>query len=134
MNGKFLDLLPGFVSGAHQIHNLLASVTFVLAVTGLLLVVNQAFRERSVASVKSTLVRLIVIVIMLGTLAGWGDILSSAVDDLAAQAGLSPSGGGVFEAYREVIARIFGGKTEATHGRRSTWERTRKWATAKHKE
>ena len=47
MNGKFLDLLPGFVSGAHQIHNLLAGVTFVLAVVGLLLIANQAFREQS---------------------------------------------------------------------------------------
>jgi hypothetical protein len=113
MNGKFLDLLPGFVSGAHQIHNLLAGVTFVLAVAGLLLIVNQAFREQSVKSVKSALVRLIVIVIMLGTLGGWGDILSSAVDDLAAQAGLSPNGGGVFEAYREAVARKFGSDSAA---------------------
>jgi hypothetical protein len=113
MNGKFLDLLPGFVSGAQQIHNLLAGVTFVLAVAGLLLIVDQAFREHSLKRVKGTLVRLIVIIIMLGTLGGWGDILSSAVDDLAAQAGLSPSGGGVFEAYREAVARKFGSDSAA---------------------
>jgi hypothetical protein len=113
MNGKFLDLLPGFMSGAHQIHNLLAGVTFVLAVVGLLLIVNQAFREQSLKSVKAALVRLIVIIIMLGTLGGWGDVLSSAVDDLAAQAGLSPNGGGVFEAYREAVARKFGSDSAA---------------------
>jgi hypothetical protein len=113
MNGKFLDLLPGFVSGAHQIHNLLAGVTFILAVVGLLLIVNQAFREHSLKSVKGALVRLIVTVIMLGTLGGWGDILNSAVDDLAAQAGLSPNGGGVFEAYREAVARKFGSDSAA---------------------
>jgi hypothetical protein len=113
MNGKFLDLLPGFVSGAHQIHNLLAGVTFVLAVAGLLLIVNQAFREQSLKSAKGALVRLIVIIVMLGTLGGWGDMLSSAVDDLAAQAGLSPNGGGVFEAYREAVAHKFGSDSAA---------------------
>jgi len=113
MNGKFLDLLPGFVSGAHQIHNLLAGVTFVLAVAGLLLIVNQAFREQSLKSIKGALIRLIVIIVMLGTLGGWGDMLSSAVDDLAAQAGLSPNGGGVFEAYREAVARKFGSDSAA---------------------
>jgi hypothetical protein len=127
MNGRFLDLLPGFVSGAQQIHNLLAGVTFVLAVTGLLVVVNQAFRERSVVSVKSALVRLIVIVIMLGTLEGWGDMLSSAANDLAAQAGLSPNGGGVFEAYRVAVARKFGSDSAAPERPRGSfppWQRS----------
>jgi hypothetical protein len=113
MNGKFLDLLPSFVSGAHQIHNLLAGVTFVLAVAGLLLIANQAFREQSLKSVKGSLVRLILIVIMFGTLGGWGDALSSAVNDLAAQAGLSPNGGGVFEAYHQAVARKFGSDSAA---------------------
>jgi hypothetical protein len=113
MNGKFLDLLPAFVSGAHQIHNLLAGVTFVLAVAGLLLIASQAFREQSLKSVKGALVRLIAIIVMLGSLGGWGDILGSAVDDLAAQAGLSPNGGGVFEAYREAVARKFGSDSAA---------------------
>ena len=69
--GSFLDLMPGFVQGAQRVHNLLAGVTFVLTVCGLLLIVNQAFREQSLKSVKGTLVRAIVIVIMLGTLGGW---------------------------------------------------------------
>ena len=113
MNGKFLDLLPGFVSGAHQIHNLLASATFVLAIAGLFVIVNQAFREQSVKSMKGALVRLIVIVIMLGTLGGWGDLLSDGVSDLAAQAGLSPTGGGVYEAYRQAVAAKFGSDSAA---------------------
>jgi hypothetical protein len=108
-----LQLMPGFVSGANQLHNILVGATLVLAFAGMVLVVNQAFREQSLSSVWPTLVRLIVVVVLTGSLIGWGNLLSGAVNDVISQMGISQLNGGVFTDYRNAVAQKFGSNSAA---------------------
>lgn len=104
----FLQLMPGFESGAHTLHSILIGVTFVLSVTGILLLASQALREKSTNAIMPTLVRLVVVVIMIGSLGAWGDLLTDAVNDVVGQMGLGGPDGGIFAAYRDAVARKFG--------------------------
>src|SRR6266436_645280 len=103
-----LSLMPGFTSGANTLHNILIGSTFVLSFAGLLLLGNQGFREQSVKGILPALVRLTVVVILVGSLSGFGNILMSAVDDVIAKMGLNSASGGIFEAYRQAVAQKFG--------------------------
>jgi len=105
---NFLQLMPGFVSGAHDLHNILVGVTFGLSVAGLLLLANQGFREQSVKGILPALVRLTVVVILVWSLGGFGNLLMTAVDDIISQMGLNSASGGIFEAYRAAVAQKFG--------------------------
>ena len=104
----FLQLMPGFVAGAHKLHDILVGATLVLAFAGLLILTIQAFRERSLSSLWPAMVRLIIVVILIGSLGAWGDLLNSAVTDVAGQMGINGVNGGVFQAYRNAVAQKFG--------------------------
>jgi hypothetical protein len=108
-----LQLMPGFVSGANQLHNILVGATLVLAFAGLVVLVNQAFREQSLSSIWPTLARLIVVVVLTGSLIGWGNLLSGAVNDVISQMGISQLNGGVFTDYRNAVAQKFGSNSAA---------------------
>ncbi len=100
--------MPGFESGAHTLHNILIGVTFVLAMLGIFLLAFQGLREKSTGNIMPTLVRLVVVVIMIGSLGAWGDLLTDAVNDVVGQMGLGGVEGGIFAAYRDAVARKFG--------------------------
>ena len=104
----FLQLMPTFVQGSHTLHNALVGVTEVLSFCGILLLSAQAAREHSVGSIWHMLVRLIVVVILVGNLSSWGDLLNEAVNDVDSLMGLNGVSGGVFAAYRQAVAQKFG--------------------------
>ena len=104
----FLQLMPTFVQGSHTLHNVLVGVTEVLSFCGILLLSAQAAREHSVGSIWPMLVRLIVVVILVGNLSSWGDLLNDAVNDVDSLMGLNGMSGGVFAAYRQAVAQKFG--------------------------
>jgi hypothetical protein len=110
----FLQLMPTFVQGSHTLHNLLVSVTEVLAFSGILLLCAQAAREHSVGVIWPMLVRLIVVVILVGNLGSWGDLLNDAVNDVDSLMGLNGVSGGVFAAYRQAVAQKFGSNSQAS--------------------
>jgi len=112
----FLQLMPGFETGASTLHNILIGVTLVLSFCGLLLLVSQGLREKSTHNILPTLVRLAVIVIMVGSLGAWGNLLVDGVNDVVAQMGLNGIGGGIFAAYRNAVARKFGSDGAAQQG------------------
>ena len=111
-----LQLMPNFVAGAHKLHDLLLGVTLVLAFAGLLVLVVQASRERSTSSIWPALVRLIIVVILLGSLSVWGDLLNGAVTDVVGQMGVNGINGGVFQAYRNAVAQKFGSNGAVPQG------------------
>jgi hypothetical protein len=113
---NFLELMPTFVAGAHKLHDLLVGATLVLAFVGLLLLTVQAARERALGSVWPTLVRLMVVVILVGSLAAWGDLLNQAVTDVTGQMGLNGINGGVFQAYRNAVTQKFGSNGAVPQG------------------
>ena len=104
----FLQLMPTFVQGSHTLHNVLVGVTEVLSFCGILLLSAQAAREHSVGSIWPMLVRLIVVVILVGNLSSWGDLLNDAVNDVDSLMGLDGVSGGAFAAYRQAVAQKFG--------------------------
>jgi hypothetical protein len=115
MNSSILSLLPGFTSEAQQLFTLLTGVTFVLAVAGLVILTIQSFRERSLNTILPTLVRLIVCVILLGSIALWGNTIAGGVNDLIGQLGLSGTSSGIYTAYQKAIAQKWG-TASATQG------------------
>jgi hypothetical protein len=104
----FLQLMPNFVAGCHKLFGLLTGATLVLAFAGLVVLVEQAFRERSVGSLWPSMIRLLVVVILLSSLSTWGDMLNGAVQDVVGQMGLGGVNGNVFQAYRNAVAQKFG--------------------------
>jgi hypothetical protein len=103
-----LQLMPGFTQGSNTLHNILIGACFVLCFAGLLLLANQGFREQSVKGILPALVRLAVVVILVGGLSGFGNLLMSGVNDIISQMGLNSVSGGIFEAYRAAVAQKFG--------------------------
>jgi hypothetical protein len=101
----FLQLVPGFMSGVHQLHSALVGVTLVLAFAGLTVKLIQAQMQGCTRSIWPALVRLGVVSILVGSLELWGDTLAGAVNDLTAQMGTS---GNVFEDYKQAIAQKWG--------------------------
>ncbi len=114
MNNGVLSLIPGFTAEAQKLFTILSGVTFVLAFTGLMLLTIQAFRERSVSSIFPTLVRLMVCVILLGSIVLWGNTLADAVNDVVSQLGLGTVSGGIFNAYQKAIAKKWGSDSAPT--------------------
>lgn len=100
-----MQLVPGFMSGVHQLHGALVGVTFVLAFAGLTVKLIQAQTQGCARSIWPALGRLGVVSILVGSLEFWGDTLAGAVNDLTAQMGTS---GNVFEDYKQAIAQKWG--------------------------
>ena len=111
-----LQLMPNFVASAHRLHDLLLGVALILSFAGLLVLVVQAFRERSTNGIGPSLVRLTVVVILLGSLSVWGDLLNGAVTDVVGQMGVNGINGGVFQAYRNAVAQKFGSNGAVPQG------------------
>ena len=110
----FLQLMPTFFRVHTRLHNLLVGVTEVLAFCGILLLCVQAAREHSVGSIWPMLVRLVVVVILVGNLSSWGDLLNDAVNDVDSLMGLNGVSGGVFAAYRQAVAQKFGSNSQVS--------------------
>jgi hypothetical protein len=108
MNNSVLSLIPGFTSEAQQLFNTLSGVTVVLAFAGLTIQTIQALRDRAAVSIFPTLIRLMICVILLGSIASWGNMLASTVNDVVTQLGLGTTSGGVFTAYQKAIAQKWG--------------------------
>ena len=102
----FLQLMPGFETGASTLHNILIGVTLVLSFCGLLLLVSQGLREKSTHNILPTLVRLAVIVIMVGSLGAWGNLLVDGVNDVVAQMGLNGALAEIGARANEVAHRV----------------------------
>jgi hypothetical protein len=104
---SFLDLIPSFVSGAQALHGELIGVCFVLSVAGLIIHTVHALVSKNLGVMFPTLVRLMVVAILIGSLQTWADMMVTGVQGL--QQDLGASGGfDIFQDYQAAIARKLG--------------------------
>ena len=104
---NFLDLIPGFTIGVHNLHSELVSIAFVLCFAGLLVHACIALFQGSIRAVMPSLIRLAIIPILITGLETWGDNLVDIVTGLNADIGAS-SGSTIFQDYQAAIARKLG--------------------------
>ena len=108
MNNTILELLPGFVSGCNTLHNALIGVTLVMCFCGILLMCNRAMQEQSLHSVWPFLVRIAVVVILVGSLGAFANLIATGVNELVGYLGATTPGGNVLQAYKQAVAEKFG--------------------------
>jgi hypothetical protein len=111
----FLQLMPGFTAGVTYLHNLLAPVVLVLLFAGLTITVVQAQQQRCPSSLWPLFVRMGAVSFLVGSLATWGNLLQSGVNDLINQLGLTQVSGNVYQAYRDAVAARFGTDSAASN-------------------
>jgi hypothetical protein len=99
-------LLPGFVSGANNLHNILLPVCLVLGFAGLVWRCTTMYRERSLQAVWPYMVKMVVTFCALGLLASWGQTIQGAVTEITGQAGLNQSN--VLTTFVDDVAKKFG--------------------------
>ena len=104
---NFLDLIPGFTIGVHNLHSELVSIAFVLCFAGLLVHACIALFQGSIRAVMPSLIRLAIVPILITGLETWGDNLVDIVTGLNADIGAS-SGSTIFQDYQAAIARKLG--------------------------
>jgi hypothetical protein len=108
LNSDFFSLVPGFLNGVKALHYDLVGVCFVLALTGLLVHTIHAMIRRDLAVMFPTLVRLIVVALLVGSLGLWGDMLSNVVTGLITDMGVTGTPATVFQDYQAAIALKMG--------------------------
>jgi hypothetical protein len=116
MNQILNNISNSFVTGANQLHGVLIPVTMLAVFAGILIIVNMAMTEKSVARIWPYLIRCIVAVILLGSLAGWGDMINGAVADVMHQTTFSNGPLSIAADYQRALAQKFGTNGAATAG------------------
>lgn len=104
---NFLDLIPSFTIGVHNLHSELVSIAFVLCFAGLVVYTIVALLQGSIRAVFPSLIRLAIIPIVITGLETWGDDLVNIVTGLNADIGAS-TGSTIFQDYQAAIARKLG--------------------------
>jgi hypothetical protein len=98
-------LLPTFVNTAHKLHDLLLPVCLVLGFAGLVYKITSLWRERSLQSLFSYLVKMLIAFLLLGLMASWGGMLTDMVRDVNTQLGLNQTN--VLNDYAQALAKKF---------------------------
>jgi hypothetical protein len=106
-SGNFFDLLPSFMNGVHALHSDLVAVAFALSVCGLTIHAFHALINKNLAVVFPSLVRLTMVVVLIGSLETWTDMLVLGANGLRDELGAT-SGFDIFQDYQAAIARKMG--------------------------
>jgi hypothetical protein len=116
MNNLIQRIAPAFLAGCKQLNSVLSPVVMLAMFAGLVVIVFQAQQEKHTGRFWPYFVRMGIAVILLGSLATWGDLVQSSVTDVMSQTAF---GGGpipVAQSYEAALAAKFGTNSVATTG------------------
>jgi hypothetical protein len=108
MNSLLSQIAPAFLAGCQQLHNVLAPVVMLAMFAGLIVIVCQAMQEKHLARFWPYFMRMAIAVILLGSLAQWGDLVQSSVSDVLASTAFGSGPLPVAQSYEQALAAKFG--------------------------
>jgi hypothetical protein len=116
MNNLIQQIAPTFLAGCKQLHSVLSPVVMLAMFAGLLILCVQAMQEKHLARFWPYFMRMAIAVILLGSLATWGDLVQSSVTDVLSQTAFGSGPLPVAQAYEQALAAKFGTNSVATTG------------------
>jgi hypothetical protein len=116
MNNLIQQIAPTFMAGCKQLHSVLSPVVMLAMFAGLLILCVQAMQEKHLARFWPYFMRMAIAVILLGSLATWGDLVQSSVTDVLSQTAFGSGPLPVAQAYEQALAAKFGTNSVATTG------------------